>query len=186
MDEALTMSGDHAEQNRRLAEVFDRERRRLLAYIRRRVPSQIDAEDLLQDVFGELIEAYRLMTPIAHAGAWMLRVARNRITDLFRREGRTPEQDSGLLLRDLIPSDEAGPEALLLRRVIIEEIEAALDELPENQRAVFIAHEIEGRTFADLAKETGMSINTLLSRKHYAVKHLRRRLEEFYPKEANQ
>jgi RNA polymerase sigma factor (sigma-70 family) len=180
MDEALTMDGAQADQNRRLTEAFEREKRRLRAFIRRRIPDEIDPEDLLQDVFYELVEAYRLMKPVAHAGAWMMRVAKNRITDLFR--GRKDMVDDGgrLFLEDLLPSPDAGPDALYARRVLLDEIDAALAELPANQRDVFVAHEIDGRSFAEISAKTGVSVNTLLSRKHYAVRHLRRSLKEIY------
>jgi RNA polymerase sigma factor (sigma-70 family) len=176
------------EQNRRISEVIQRERRRLLNFIRKRVGDQGDAEDILQDVFYELIEAYRLMQPVEQVGAWLYRVARNRIIDRFRK--RKPEarseitlgldQGDALLLEDLLPSPDAGPDAVYARSVLLEELEAALEDLPENQRAVFIAHEIEGRSFKQLADETGLSVNTLLSRKHYAILHLRRRLQAIY------
>jgi RNA polymerase sigma factor (sigma-70 family) len=176
------------EQNRRISEVIQRERRRLLNFIRKRVGDQGDAEDILQDVFYELTEAYRLMQPVEQVGAWLYRVARNRIIDRFRK--RKPEarseimvgtnQPDALLLEDLLPSPDAGPDAVYARSVLLEELEAALEDLPENQRAVFIAHEIEGRSFKQLADETGLSVNTLLSRKHYAVLHLRRRLQAIY------
>jgi RNA polymerase sigma factor (sigma-70 family) len=176
------------EQNRRLSEVIQRERRRLLNFIRERVGDQGDAEDILQDVFYELIAAYRLMQPIEQVGAWLYRVARNRIIDRFRK--RKPEarseitvaldQPDALLLEDLLPSPDAGPDAVYARTVLLEELEAALEDLPDNQRAVFIAHEIEGRSFKQLADETGLSVNTLLSRKHYAVLHLRRRLQAIF------
>jgi RNA polymerase sigma factor (sigma-70 family) len=176
------------EQNRRISEVIQRERRRLLNFIRKRVGDQGDAEDILQDVFYELIEAYRLMQPVEQVGAWLYRVARNRIIDRFRK--RKPEarseimvgtnQPDALLLEDLLPSPDAGPDAVYARSVLLEELEAALEDLPENQRTVFIAHEIEGRSFKQLADETGLSVNTLLSRKHYAVLHLRRRLQAIY------
>jgi len=176
------------EQNRRISEVIQRERRRLLNFIRKRVGDQGDAEDILQDVFYELTEAYRLMQPVEEVGAWLYRVARNRIIDRFRK--RKPEarseimvgtnQPDALLLEDLLPSPDAGPDAVYARSVLLEELEAALEDLPENQRAVFIAHEIEGRSFKQLADETGLSVNTLLSRKHYAVLHLRRRLQAIY------
>jgi RNA polymerase sigma factor (sigma-70 family) len=181
MDEALAMAVNRTEQDRRIAEIFEAEKRNLSAFIRRRVPDEIDPEDLLQDVFSELVEAYRLMKPIAHAGAWMMQVARNRITDLFRR--KRPEADSSadrLILEDLLPSPDAGPDALYARGILMGEIEAALAELPASQRDVFIGHEIEGRSFAEMAGESGVSVNTLLSRKHYAVRHLRRRLQEIY------
>jgi RNA polymerase sigma factor (sigma-70 family) len=172
---------DGAEQDRGISRTFEGERRRLLAFIQARVPDEIDPEDLLQDVFYELVEAYRLMKPIAHAGAWMMQVARNRITDLFRRGGReVAEADDGRVLEELLPSPDGGPDALFALSVLLAEIEAALDELPPGQRAVFLAHEIDGRSFAEISKETGISVNTLLSRKHYAVKRLRNRLQRIY------
>jgi RNA polymerase sigma factor (sigma-70 family) len=169
---------DRSEQDERLSSAFESERRRLLAFIRRRLPSEIDAEDLLQDVFYELVEAYRLMKPIAHAGAWMMQVARNRITDLFRRGSKEiPLEDAGRrILEDLLPAPNSNPDALYARSVLLAEIEAALGELPRSQREVFLAHEIDGRSFAEISAETGVSVNTLLSRKHYAVRRLRRRL----------
>lgn len=175
-------------QNRRLSEVIQRERRRLFHFIRKRVDDQGDAEDILQDVFYELTEAYRLMKPVEQVGAWLYRVARNRIIDRFRKRrpegsGESPGNATGedaLRLEDLLPSPDAGPEALFARRVLLEELDAALEELPEEQRDVFIAHEMDGRSFKQLAGETGLSINTLLSRKHYAVLHLRRRLQAIY------
>jgi RNA polymerase sigma factor (sigma-70 family) len=175
------MTQDRAEQNQRLSGVFASERRRLLTFIRRRIPDEIDAEDLLQDVFAELVEAYRLMKPIAHAGAWMMQVAKNRITDLFRRGKPEVVEDGGTrILEDLLPSPDAGPDALFARGVLLTEIEAALAELPPSQREVFLAHEIDGRSFADISAETGVGVKTLLSRKHYAVKRLRNRLRRVY------
>jgi RNA polymerase sigma factor (sigma-70 family) len=175
---------DRAEQDQRISWTFEQERRRLLAFIRRRIPSEIDAidaEDLLQDVFYELVEAYRMMQPIAHAGAWMMQVARNRITDLFRSRKPELDEDGGRrILEDLLPSPDAGPDALYARGVLLGEIETALGELPPNQREVFLAHEIDGRSFAEISAETGVSINTLLSRKHYAVKRLRARLRKIH------
>jgi RNA polymerase sigma factor (sigma-70 family) len=175
------MMQDRAEQDRRLSWAFESEKRRLLAFIRQRIPDEIDAEDLLQDVFYELVEAYRMMKPVAHAGAWMMQVAKNRIVDLFRRGKReATEEGDGLILEDLLPSPGAGPDALYARGVLLAEIEAALGELPASQREVFLAHEVEGRSFADISAETGVSVNTLLSRKHYAVKRLRSRLQRIY------
>jgi len=175
------MTQDRAEQNRRFSSVYESERRRLRAFIRRRIPDEIDAEDLLQDVFYELWEAYRLMKPIAHAGAWMMQVARNRITDWFRRGRREVRESEGeRILPDLLPSPEAGPDALFARGVLLAEIEAALGELPPSQREVFLAHEIDGRSFAEISAETGVGISTLLSRKHYAVKRLRGKLQRIY------
>src|SRR5579864_4758582 len=175
------MTHDRAEQDQRLSWAFEKERRRLLAFIRRRVPDEIDAEDLLQDVFCELVDAYRMMKPVAHAGAWMMQVAKNRITDLFRRGKNEVADDGGRrILEDLLPSPDAGPDALFARGVLLAEIEAALGELPPSQREVFLAHEIDGRSFAEISAETGVGVNTLLSRKHYAVKRLRSRLQRIY------
>ena len=172
----------------RISEAIRLDWTRLRNFIRKRVADQGDAEDILQDVFYELIEAYRLMKPIEQVSAWLFRVARNRITDRFRRQrseavlDRTAggESSDAFRLEDLLPSPEAGPEAAYARSVLIEELEDALGELPEEQRAVFIAHEIEGRSFKELAAESGVSVNTLLSRKRYAVLHLRRRLQAIY------
>ena len=181
------MTQDPVQQDVRLSTVFENERRRLLAFIRRRIPDDVDAEDLLQDVFYELVEAYRLMKPVAHAGAWMMEVARNRITDLFRRGSKPVVEDGNKrVLDDLLPSPDAGPDALYARGVLIAEIEAALGELPPSQREVFLAHEIEGRSFSDISRETGVSVNTLLSRKHYAVKRLRSRLQRIYEESKNE
>jgi RNA polymerase sigma factor (sigma-70 family) len=158
-----------------ITSVFEKERARLRNFIRKRVADDWDAEDILQDVFYEFIEAYRLMQPIEHATGWLFRVARNRITDLFRKN--KPQQ---LELEELLPSADAGPDAEYARTVLLEELDAALHELPEAQRDVFIAHEIEGRSFKELAQASGVSVNTLLSRKHYAVLHLRERLQSIY------
>ena len=175
------MTQDRAEQDQHLSWIFEDERRRLLAFIRRRIPDEIDAEDLLQDVFYELVEAYRLMKPIAHAGAWMMQVAKNRITDLFRRgKTRVVEDEGRRILEDLLPSPDAGPDVLFARGVLLAEIEAALGELPPSQREVFLAHEFDGRSFAEISAESGVGVKTLLSRKHYAVKRLRKRLQRLY------
>ena len=181
MNRVLATTKEREEQNERLSLAFEGEKRRLLAFIRQRIPSEIDAEDLLQDVFSELVEAYRMMKPVAHTGAWMMQVARNRITDLFRCGNRQVVEDGDRrILEDLLPSPDAGPDALYARGVLLGEIETALSELPESQREVFLAHEIDGRSFADISEETGVSVNTLLSRKHYAVKRLRSRLQHIY------
>jgi RNA polymerase sigma factor (sigma-70 family) len=188
MDEALRKQWMMAEQDERISEAIDRDKTRLRNFIRRRVADPSDAEDILQEVFYELVETYRLMKPIEQVGAWLFRVARNRITDLFRK--RKPEASTNdpviaeegelLTVEDLLPSRDAGPEAAYARTVLLAELEDALEELPEEQREVFLAHEIEGRSFKELAAETGLSVNTLLSRKHYAVIHLRERLREVY------
>jgi len=185
---AVDGAGGRAEQNRRIAGIIQREGRSLLRFIRKRVRDQADAEDILQDVFYELTEAYRLMKPVEQAGAWLYRVARNRIIDRFRK--KKPEAfadvtegaggDESLRFEDLLPSPDAGPDGVYARELLLEQLQAALDELPEEQREVFVAHEMEGRSFKTLAEETGVSVNTLLSRKRYAVLHLRRRLAEIY------
>ncbi len=189
MEQALRKSGMMADQDRRIAETIDREQSRLRNFIRRRVADREDADDILQDVFYELVEAYRMLNPVEQVTAWLFRVARNRITDLFRRKEREAsrnetatitEDGETLELEELLPSPGAGPEAAYARSLLLEELEEALDELPDEQRDVFIAHEVMGKTFKELAAETGMSVNTLLSRKHYAVLHLRDRLEAIH------
>jgi RNA polymerase sigma factor (sigma-70 family) len=178
-----------AEQDLRIAEVFARERARLRNFIRSRVPNEADAEDLLQDVFSELVEAERLMQPLQQVGAWLFRVARNRIIDRFRKQATAGAQETEAasgegaeptFLLDLLPSSDAGPEGAFAREVLLQELEAALAELSEEQRNVFIGHELEGRSFQAMAAETGLAVNTLLARKHYAVQHLRRRLQAIY------
>ncbi len=177
------------DQNRRISETITREQARLRQFIRKHVPDHGDAEDIFQEVFYELVDAYRLMKPVEQVGAWLFRVARNRIIDLFRsrrpavlgndtmvltEEGEAPQWE------DLLPSPDAGPEAAYARSVLLEELDAALEDLPEEQRDVFVAHEIEGRRFKELSEATGVSVNTLLSRKRYAVLQLRRRLQAIY------
>jgi RNA polymerase sigma factor (sigma-70 family) len=176
------------EQDRRIADVVKREQSRLRHFIRRRVPDPRDAEDILQDVFYELVEANRLLMPVEHVTGWLFRVARNRITDLFRK--KKPERFSDTVVagndeerlhfEDLLPSADAGPEAVYARRVLLDELALAVGELPQEQRDVFVAHELEGRSFKELAAETGVSVNTLLSRKRYAVLQLRKRLQSIY------
>jgi RNA polymerase sigma factor (sigma-70 family) len=176
------------EQDRQIAEAITTEQARLRNFIRRRVPDREDAEDILQEVFYELIETYRLMKPVEQVSAWLFRVARNRIIDLFRKKRpeslsdsvASPEEGDELLLEDLLPSEDAGPEAAYARTVLIDALDEALDELPREQREVFIAHEFEGKSFRELAQETGVGMNTLLARKRYAILHLRRRLQAIY------
>jgi RNA polymerase sigma factor (sigma-70 family) len=171
-----------------IVDVVTREASRLRRFIRRRVPDARDAEDILQDVFSELVEANRLVMPIEHVTAWLFRVARNRITDLFRRKRPDPwtapphelDDEDRLELEDLLPSVQGGPDVVYARRILLDELAQAIAELPEAQRAVFVAHEIDGRSFRELSVETGVSVNTLLSRKHYAVRHLRARLRTLY------
>ena len=188
MKDAASLERMSLEQDRRISEVVKQEQSRLRNFIRRRVPDPRDAEDILQEVFYELVEANRLLMPIEHVTGWLFRVARNRITDLFRKkkpesfsDAAVADDDGELLqLEDLLPSPDAGPDALYARSVLLDELEFALDELPEEQREVFVGHEIEGRSFKEMAAETGVSVNTLLSRKRYAVLHLRERLQSIY------
>ncbi|HEX3071735.1 MAG TPA: RNA polymerase sigma factor [Thermoanaerobaculia bacterium] len=183
-----------SEDDTRISEIIAEERSRLRAFIRRRVPDASDVEDILQEVFYRLIEANRLLMPIEHVTGWLFRVARNRITDLFRKHEpesfaeSTVEGEDGEMLQidDLLPSPDAGPEALYIRHVLLDEVEIALNELPGEQRDVFIAHELEGRSFKELSAETGVNINTLLSRKRYAVLHLRERLQSIYDEFINE
>jgi RNA polymerase sigma factor (sigma-70 family) len=177
-----------SEQDQRIREAVEREQSRLRSFIRRRVPDPRDAEDILQDVFYKLVEANRLLMPIEHVTGWLFRVARNRITDFFRK--KRPESfsdaavaggdDELLRLEDLLPSPDAGPEALYVRHVLLDELELAMDELSAEQREIFVAHELEGRGFREIAAESGVSVNTLLSRKRRAVRHLRERLQSVY------
>ena len=193
MNDAASLELMALEQDQRISEVVKREKSRLRNFIRRRVPDPRDAEDILQDVFYELVEANRLLMPIEHVTGWLFRVARNRITDLFRKkkpvnfsdaavgsgDGESGEAEM-LRFEDLLPSPDAGPDALYARNVLIDELELAIDALPDDQREVFVAHELEGRSFKEMAAETGVSLNTLLSRKRYAVRHLRERLRDIY------
>jgi len=188
MEDAASLERMALERDQQISEVVEREQARLRNFIRRRVPDPRDAEDILQDVFYELVEANRLLMPIENVTGWLFRVARNRITDLFRK--RRPdsftdaavedEDDERLRLEDLLPSPDAGPEALYARNLLLDELELAVDELPAEQREAFVAHELEGRSFKEMAAETGVSMNTLLSRKRYAVLHLRERLQGIY------
>ena len=187
-DSAQVIEMEMTGQRRPISEIVAEEGARLRNFIRRRVPDPSDAEDIAQEVFYELVEANHLLMPIEHVTGWLYRVARNRITDLFRKKkpesfsDATVEGEAGELLQleDMLPSPDAGPEALYVRNLLLEELELALDELPAEQRDVFVAHEIEGRSFKELSAETGVSVNTLLSRKRYAVLHLRERLKTIY------
>jgi RNA polymerase sigma factor (sigma-70 family) len=186
MDATLTYNALMADQDKRIAETVMRERGRLANFIRRRVPDASEAEDILQDVFYEFVQVYRLPEPIEQVGAWLFRVARNRIIDRFRKKKEEPlpevsgEDGEDSWLDEVLPSPDAGPEAAYARSVLMEELYAALAELPEDQRAVFIAHELDGRSFKELAAESGVGVNTLLARKRYAVLHLRARLQTIY------
>jgi len=188
MDAALSNERLMSEQDQRISEAITRDEPRLRNFIRRRVADRADAEDILQDVFYELVEANRLLMPIDHVTGWLFRVARNRIIDLFRKKrpesfseiDAADKDDERLPLEELLPSPDAGPDALYARNMLLHELERAIDELPEEQREVFIAHELEGRSFKEIAAQTGVSLNTLLSRKRYAVLHLRERLQNVY------
>lgn len=177
-----------SEQDRLFSEAMERNWPRLRSFIRRHVGDRGDTEDILQDVFYELLEAYRMMRPIEHVSGWLFRVARNRIVDLFRRSrsGSLNEAVAGeeegepLTLEDLLPSAEDGPDAAYARKIMLEALEDAIEELPSEQREIFLAHEVMGTSFKEYAAETGISINTLLSRKRYAMQHLRRRLQSLY------
>lgn len=188
MDEVLR-SGPMSQQDQRISEAVRRDYPGLHAFIRKRVADQSDAEDILQDVFYELVEAYRTMKPVEQVTAWLFRVARNRITDLFRRrtrEARAAEpakfnaEGEELLLDELLPSPDAGPDAAYARGFLVEALDDALEELPAEQRDVFVAHELMGYSFKDLSEQSGVGVNTLLSRKRYAVLHLRERLQSVY------
>jgi RNA polymerase sigma factor (sigma-70 family) len=188
MEKALSSRWTMGQQDEQIAATLDHERARLRNFIRRQVADPADAEDILQDVFFELVEAYRMMKPVEHAAAWLFRVARNRVIDLFRKRKREGERatsqtsDEGEVIEilDLLPSPDAGPEAAYMREVLLDELDAAIEELPEEPRAVFIAHEIEGLSFNEIAERTGVGVNTLLSRKRYAVLYLRERLRAIY------
>ena len=176
------------EQDKRISQAMERDELRLRNFIRKHVADASEAEDIVQDVFYELLEAYRLMKPVEHVTAWLFRVARNRIIDLFRKKKpeslnepvTSAEDGDTLLLEDLLPSAEASPEAAYARNMLLDALEDALEELPAGQRDVFIAHELTGLSFKEISVETGLSVNTLLSRKRYAVLHLRRRLQAIY------
>src|SRR5690349_15618831 len=183
----LTIEAMTRDQDLRISQAVEQQRGRLRSFIRSRVADPGDAEDILQDVFYELVAAYRLAKPIEQVGAWLFQVARNRIIDRFRK--KKPEtievairrdDDEAVSLEEVLPSPDDGPDGIFARGILIEELEEALAELPPEQREVFIANEVEGRTFAEIAAKTGTSINTLLSRKRYAVLHLRRRLRQIY------
>src|SRR5260370_1036913 len=183
MKETLILERTQGEQDQRISETVEHERARLRNFIRKRVADRGDGGELLQEVFYGFVEAFRLMKPIEQVSGWLFQVARNRIIDLFRRKkpgslsdpGAVSDDGEELLLQDLLPSPEAGPETVYARSVLLEELDEALDELPQQQREVFIAHEIEGRSFKELAGETGVDGNTLIARKHRAGGHLLRR-----------
>jgi RNA polymerase sigma factor (sigma-70 family) len=174
------------EQDQLISQALERDEPKLRSFIRKHVADTSEAEDILQDVFYELIETYRMMKPVEHVTAWLYRVARNRMIDLFRRKkpsslnNPVSAEEDGDTLEDLLPSADAGPEAAYARSLLLDALEEAIEELPEAQRQVFIAHEMLGQSFKEISAETGLSVNTLLSRKHYAVLHLRQRLQSIY------
>lgn len=189
MDQALKTRWPMTEQDQRISEAIARDEPRLRSFIRRRVPDRGEAEDILQDVFYELVEAYRMMKPVEQVTAWLFRVARNRIIDLFRRKQREAartetepltEDGEAKSLEEMLPAPNAGPDSAYARNVLLEELDHALDELPPEQRDVFVAHELMGYSFKELSEEYGVGVSTLISRKHYAVKHLRERLGDIY------
>jgi RNA polymerase sigma factor (sigma-70 family) len=180
------------QQNASIERTVQKERRRLFDFIRKRVPEEEDAEDILQDVFYELVESYRVMQPIEQVSAWLFRVARNKITDMFRKRKPEPlsksqfagsdhdEEGARLNLADLMPDAADGPESMYMRKMMLEAMAEALDELPPEQRDVFVMHEVEDKSFKEISEITGVSVNTLLSRKRYAVLYLRESLKEMY------
>ncbi len=187
--DAARMTAGH--QDLQIQEAVRTQRKRLLAFIRRRIPNEEEAEDVLQDVFAELVESYRMLRPVEQAAAWLFRVARNKITDLYRRKKpvslenelatyASDGEESALLLADLLPAPDDAPENRLLRETLMEALTEALAELPAAQRQVFIWHELEDKSFREMAEETGVPLKTLISRKHYAVQHLRKRLRTLY------
>jgi RNA polymerase sigma factor (sigma-70 family) len=188
--QALSTPLTTAEQDQRIADIIRREQARLRRFIQARVADAGDVDDILQDVFAELIEAYRLLKPIEEAGRWLVRVARNRIIDRFRKKRPIPfplrhptlseHDDESVRWEDLLPSPDRGPEALYARGILLDELAAALGELPEDQRDAFLAHEVDGRSFKEISTDTGVGVNTLISRKHHAVVHLRERLRDIY------
>lgn len=189
MDQALKTRWSMTEQDQKISEAIARDEARLRSFIRRRVPDRSEAEDILQDVFYELVEAYRMMKPVEQVTAWLFRVARNRIIDLFRRKQREAarmepdsrtEDGDAQSLEELLPAPEAGPDSAYARKVLLEELDLALDELPPEQKDAFVAHELMGYSFKQLSEEYGVGVSTLISRKHYAVKHLRERLRDIY------
>ena len=188
LDATLVMTAGH--QDQQIQEAVRTQRSRLLQFIRRRIPDEAEAEDVLQDVFAELVESYRVLKPVEQAAAWLFRVARNKITDLYRRKkpvslenelvGGLDEESGSLLLADVLPAPDDSPENRLLRETLMEALAEALEELPPNQRQVFVWHELEEKTFREMEAETGVPLKTLISRKHYAVQHLRKRLQKLY------
>lgn len=190
MKGTLTINEMTTEQNQSIQQTVQKERRRLFDFIRKRVPAEEDAEDILQDVFYELVESSRMMEPIEQVSAWLFRVARNKITDMFRKKKPEPmsrhikddpdEEGARLNLADLLPDAADGPDAVYARKMMLEAMTDALAELPPEQREVFVMHELEDMSFKEIAERTGVQVNTLLSRKRYAVLYLRGSLREMY------
>jgi RNA polymerase sigma factor (sigma-70 family) len=191
MDDAMALQQIMSKDNSRIAAAVAEQGPRLRAFVRRQVADLSEVDDIVQETFLELVSAYRLLQPVEHLAAWLLRVARNRIIDRFRARSRqaSPGEASGRdsvgsavepsrVLEQWLAADDGGPESAYVRGVLADELIAAVDELPAEQRDVFLAHELDGRSFKQLRAETGIGINTLLGRKHAAVRHLRRRLED--------
>lgn len=177
-------------QNESIRQIIVKERKRLLDFIRKRVPTQEDAEDVLQDVFYELVNTYRLMKPVEQMASWLFTVARNKITDRYRKKKpdsleehfaiRAGDDGDRMDISDFLPSGTNSPETEMMREAIMQGLVQALDELPKEQREVFIMHELEDKSYQEIAELTGANVNTLLSRKRYAVLYLRERLQNLY------
>jgi RNA polymerase sigma factor (sigma-70 family) len=193
MNAAIAITGTMtAEQNEQITETVRKERRRLFSFIKNRVPEPEDAEDVMQDVFYELTEMYRLMKPVEKISAWLFTTARNKITDLFRKKKAVPfsnetfatgvreDETEAEEFYDLFPDMSDSPEMLLMREVVREEMNKALKQMPENHRSVFVQTEMEEKSFKEISLATGVPVNTLISRKRYAVLFLRERLQEIY------
>jgi RNA polymerase sigma factor (sigma-70 family) len=178
---------------RQLSDTIRREQGRLLAFIRKRLPAPEDAEDVMQDVFMELMEAYELANPIERVASWLFAVARNKISDWYRRDrssgARTisldepvgdDDPEAPVLMEWLAVVDEGGPESEFFRETFMDALTDALAELPSDQREVFVLHELEGKSFKEMADAWKVPVNTLLSRKRYAILHLRKRLRDLY------
>ncbi len=191
MNHSIAVSRVTSEDNARIVAAVNAQGPRLRAFVRRQIADLSEVDDIVQDAFLELVSAYRLMAPIEHVAAWLQRVAQNRIIDRFRKESRITFEGDPSTVREADPNsvatgildewlapDIVGPEDSYVRDVMAEELAAAVDELPAEQRAIFIAHEVEGRSFKELAAEWGVGVNTLLGRKHAAVLHLRKRLQD--------
>jgi RNA polymerase sigma factor (sigma-70 family) len=191
MQRAIALSRVAIEDNERISATVAAQGPKLRAFVRRQIADLGEVEDIVQDSFAQLVAAYRLMQPIEHVAAWLRRVATNRIIDRFRQRSRQPSLNDGFALHEpgraagsagiveeWLAPEATGPEASYVRQVLTDELIAALEELPAEQREVFVAHELGGQSFRELAVRLGVGVNTLLGRKHAAVQHLRRRLRD--------